>query len=240
MRPAASRLWAAVLAAALALAAGAAPAQSSRTAWLWDAADAPAWSGTEAAVVVQHLLLSGERLLARPRLRAPALAPATRVTPVVHVDLSTVRPPVRIEQHRDALRDAVLRAARASTSGWVQLDMEARPSHRDFYLALVRELRAALPRELRLSVTALAWWCRAPAWLDANAADEVVPMFFRMGADAAALRRLVADSPQSLHPRCRQDAAGFSTREPFDAATTGRYRRTYWFDEHRWRATTPP
>lgn len=239
MRPPASRRQAA-LAAALALAAGTVAAQPLRTAWLWDAADAPAWPNAEAAVVVQHLLLSGERLLARPRLRAPALAPATRVTPVVHVEVSTVQPPVRIERHRDALRDAVLRAAHASSSGWVQLDMEARPSQRGFYLALVRELRAALPRELRLSVTALAWWCRSPAWLDGNAADEVVPMFFRMGADTAALRRLVAQSPQALHPRCRQDAAGFSTREAFDAATTGRYRKTYWFDERRWRAVAPP
>jgi hypothetical protein len=129
----------------------------------------------------------------------------------------------------------VLAAARASTSGWVQLDLEARPSQRDDYRALVARLRARLPAATRLSVTALAWWCRAPAWLDGLAADEVVPMFFRMGRDNQALRTIVADSPQTLHPLCRAASAGFSRQEPFAAAVVARYRHVYWFDEKGWR-----
>ena len=63
--------------------------------------------------------------------------------------------------------------------------MEARPSQRETYLRLVKQIRTTLPTDVRLSVTALAWWCRSDAWMDTLAADEVVPMYFRMGRDAA-------------------------------------------------------
>jgi hypothetical protein len=126
-------------------------------------------------------------------------------------------------------------AARASTSGWVQLDLEARPSQRADYRDLVHRIRTALPGDMRLSVTALGWWCRAPAWLDGLEADDVVPMFFRMGRDNRALRGIVAARPELLHPLCRAGSAGFSRQEAFPPAVAARYRRTFWFDEKGWR-----
>lgn len=210
-----------------------------RVAWLWDNASVPAWSNAEVAVVLQHVLLRGDEVLIRPRMRAPTLPPTARVTPVVHVEVSSLRPPRNIEERREDIVIAMRRAAQVSTSGVVQLDMEVRPSQREFYAGLVRDIRAALPQDIKLSVTALAWWCRSDRWVNGLAADEVVPMFFRMGRDSAALRKLVATAPQRLNPRCARDAAGFSSQEPFDDATVERYRRTYWFDNRRWRAPTP-
>ena len=210
-----------------------------RVAWLWDNASPPAWSNTEVAVVLQHIHLRGDDLLIRPRMRAPTLLPTTRVTPVVHVEISSLRPPRNIEQRREDIVFAMQRAAQASTSGVVQLDMEARPSQREFYIALVHDIRAALPQEIKLSVTVLAWWCRSDQWMSQLAADEVVPMFFRMGRDADALRKLVATTPQRLNPRCAHGAAGFSSQEQFDDVTVQRYRRTYWFDNRRWRVPVP-
>lgn len=195
----------------------------------------PEWSQAHVAVVVQHVLLRGPDILVRPRPQAPLLGPKTLVTPVVHVEMSLVQPPMLAERQRQVIVDAVQRAAERSSSGWVQLDLEARPSQRAFYVATLRELRAALPAETRLSITALAWWCRSPDWLDELPVDEVVPMFFRMGRDGAALRHLLADEPQRLHRQCRQGSAGFSVQEPVDAATVARYDRSYWFDDRRWR-----
>lgn len=210
-------------------------ATASRIAWLWDGAEVPAWSSGEVAVVVQHVLLRGDEILVRPRMHSPRLAAGTRVTPVVHVELSFTLAPVLADRQRVVLVDALLAAAGRSRSGWVQLDMEARPSQRAFYLALLRELRAKLPPSVKLSVTALAWWCRSADWLDDLPADEVVPMFFRMGRDSDEMRRVVDETPAKLHRRCRQDAAGFSVQEAFDADTTGRYAKTFWFDNRRWR-----
>jgi len=210
-----------------------------RVAWLWDNAAVPSWSDTEVAVVLQHIHLRGDEVLIRPRMRAPTLPPTARVTPVLHVEISSLRPPRNIEQRRDDIILAMQRAAQLSTSGWVQLDMEARPSQREFYVVLVRDIRAALPKDVSLSVTALAWWCRSDRWVNELAADEVVPMFFRMGRDSAALRKLIATEPQRLSPRCARGAAGFSSQEPFDVVTVERYRRTYWFDNRRWREPMP-
>lgn len=206
-----------------------------RVAWLWDGPAMPAWSEAHVAVVVQHVLLRGSEILVRPRPQAPRLGDTTRVTPVVHVELSLLQPPVLAERQREVIVEAVRRAAGHSSSGWVQLDLEARPSQRAFYVATLRALRAALPAQVKLSVTALAWWCRSPDWLDELPVDEVVPMFFRMGRDSAVLRRLLADEPRQLHQKCREGAAGFSMQEPVDAATSRRYARSYWFDGRRWR-----
>lgn len=223
------------LAAAPAHAASVSAAAPAPVAWLWDGAVLPAWSTAEAAVLQRHILLTGATALTRPRRHWPLMPARTHVTPVVHVEVSTVNPPQDLDTRANAIVRAMLEAAQASTSGWVQLDLEAKPSQRVFYRALVARVRAELPPQVLLSVTALAWWCRAPAWLDGLAADEVVPMFFRMGRDSASLRHIIASTPDVLHASCRSGAAGFSPQEPFAAAVAARYRKTYWFDRHAWK-----
>jgi hypothetical protein len=209
--------------------------QRERIPWLWDNAAVPRWSGQHVAVLAAHVHLTGSELRRRARQDSPRLAAGTQVTPVVHVELSVVRPPVLDAAARDAILHDVLRAARGSTSGWVQLDMEARPSHRTFYLELVRELRHQLPPDIKLSVTALAWWCRSHEWLDNIAADEVVPMVFRMGRETDAIRATWEQQPGKLHPRCRAGAIGTATSEPLAGDVMARYSREYVFDRRSWR-----
>lgn len=204
-------------------------------AWLWKDASVPAFSRGAVAVVDRHIWLAGDKVLVRPGARPRALVRATRVIPVVHVEIDPLRPPATLRQARPIVLEAMRSAARATTAGWIQLDLEARPSQRVEYRALVQDIRAALPHEIKLSVTALAWWCRSGAWLDGLAADEVVPMFFRMGRDNAPLRDIVARRPGALHPLCRSGSAGFSRQEAFAHDVTARYRRTYWFDETGWK-----
>ncbi len=233
--------WQRFLATALLISAAAtAPAQEVRApaeqiAWLWDKASLPEWSQGHAAVVVEHIHLTGDEIRRRPRLDRPPVLVSTRVTPVVHVEVSTLRPPAGIERSRELILDAMRRASALSTSGWVQLDMEARPSHREFYRSLVRDIKAALPPTTRLSVTALAWWCRSGNWLDGLAADEVAPMLFRMGKDAELLRQMWSATPEKLHPRCRSGAIGRALQEPLAANTLSRYVRIYSFDAKHWR-----
>lgn len=204
-------------------------------AWLWDKSALPGWSQQHAAVLVEHIHLTGDDVRSRPRLDGAPLLTFTRVTPVVHVEVSTVRPPVGIERSRARILKSMHRAADLSTSGWVQLDMEVRPSQRFFYHSLVRDIKADLPPTVQLSVTALAWWCRSPAWIDELAADEVVPMVFRMGKDAESLRRIWSTTPGKLHPRCRHGAVGQAMQEPLSEAASGRYSKIYSFDAKHWR-----
>jgi len=202
---------ASLFAPAMASAATALPAGG--IAWMWDGARVPQPLPAEIAPVVDQILFRGTQVLVRPGHPPRGLPPTTRVTPVVHVEMSVVRPPIGFDAHESVIVHAVVRAARRSTSGWVQLDLETHPSQRAFYRRLVRDVRTALPASTRLSVTALAWWCRSGDWLDGLAADEVVPMFFRMGRDGQAMRGLLANDPDHLQARCRGEAAGFWRRE---------------------------
>lgn len=233
-------LWRFLITWLLAGSAAVAGAQEARLAaeqiaWLWDKSALPEWSKGHAAVVIEHIHLTGEDVRRRPRLDRPPLLASTRITPVVHVEISTVRPPVGLERSRELILDAMRRATTLSTSGWVQLDMEARPSHRNFYHSLVKDIKATLPPTIRLSVTALAWWCRSGAWLDGLAADEVVPMVFRMGKDAELLRQIWSEAPERLHLRCRAGAIGQAVQEPLAADVSKRYGRIYAFDAKHWR-----
>lgn len=207
-------------------------------AWIWKDAAPPAWSQARVAVVDRHILLSGDSVRERPGAKPRRLPAGTEVTPVVHVELDLLRPAASLRAATHLIVTAMESAAQATTSGWVQLDLEARPSQRADYRALVQEIRRVLPAKVRLSVTALAWWCRSPAWLDGLAANEVVPMFFKMGRDGKDMRALVALQPSALHPLCRADSAGFSPQEPFDRAVVARYAKTYWFDYYGWRKTS--
>lgn len=206
-------------------------------AWIWKDVALPTWSQRRVAIVDRHIVLLRDTIGERPGARPRHLPAGTQVIPVVHVELDPRPPAANLHAASPAIITAMQNAARATTSGWVQLDLEARPSQRLDYRALVREVRAALPSNVGLSVTALAWWCRSPAWLDGLAADEVVPMFFKMGRDGTAIRTLVALNPAALHPLCRAGSAGFSPQEPFERAVVARYAQTYWFDYHGWRPT---
>jgi len=203
--------------------------------WIWNQPPARLPAQGSVAIIDRHIWLVGDKILLRPGARPRHLRADVRVTPVVHIELDPLHPPASLDQARPSILAAVTAAAGASTSGVVQLDLEARPSQRSSYRALVHDIRAALPAQVKLSVTALAWWCGSRAWLDDLAADEVVPMFFRMGRDHQALRAIVERHPDRLHPRCRSGSAGFSPQEPFAASVTARYRQTYWFDEQGWK-----
>lgn len=207
--------------------------------WIWDRNWSAHAQAVEVALLVDNLELRGNVLRQRPRLQSPPIFASTLVTPVVHVEYSLLEPPLEPGAFNDVIRDRVLAAASRSTSGWVQLDFEARPSGREAYLRLVHSIRQLLPERIRLSVTVLAWWCQGGAWLDTLDADEVVPMFFRMGRDASRLRALLQNTPAMLHPRCSNGAIGLSRQEPQLNNVTARYARRYWFDYKGWKEISP-
>jgi transposase len=73
---------------------------------------------------------------------------------------------------------------------------------------------------------------------DDLAADEAVPMFFRMGRDGAAMRAALADAPGPSAPALPRRGRRPVAAGAVPAATVARFRRAYWFDNRHWR--TPP
>jgi len=201
--------------------------------WVWHSSGPPE-RAQELAVLLDHLQLSGDAIEVRQRKRLLIVDKSTCVTPVVHVQSNLSRMP-RLGSHQtDAIRNAVKAAAARSTSGWVQLDFEALESQRPYYFGLVAALRRDLPASIKLSVTILASWCEEKGLLDKLTADEVVPMFFRMGMTAEDYQHRLQHTPERFDSRCRQQAAGFAIQEAPPAAVQQRYARRYWFNFRNW------
>lgn len=152
--------------------------------WYWDrpAQQLPAPPpGVGAAIVTSHVYFSADRMRVIGRRSELRLAADVVIIPVIHVEVDPARPFAASAAQREALRAAVLDLVAIRRPPWVQLDFEARPTQREFWLASVRAIRASLPTDIGLSVTALASWCYGDEWLGDVPVDEIVPMYFRLG-----------------------------------------------------------
>lgn len=81
---------------------------------------------------------------------------------------------------------------RANVRG-VQFDFDARKSERGWYKNFLIKVRESLPADVFLSMTSLASWCLGDDWITSShlPTDEVVPMFFEMGADSRPIASLL-------------------------------------------------
>ncbi|WP_157288291.1 hypothetical protein [Uliginosibacterium gangwonense] len=183
--------------------------------WAWERAEDLRWLPAEVGVAYVALVieLDGRRIHLRPRSRPLLLRSETPLVPVIHVDALWHPSPSLSGKQRDAIVGQVLRLAGAGNQKVVQLDFEVRRSQRAFLEELVKRIRAGLPRDYALSVTALASWCAGDYWLDQLQADEIVPMAFRMGNDDKEIRALLAGQPHFTRERCTT-AVGLATDEP--------------------------
>jgi hypothetical protein len=202
--------------------------------WVWFSSDAPLQAG-ELAVLTESLAFPGDTIEVRRRMRALPVDASVKLTPTVHVHLDLAHPQRLGPRHVEAVMSAMREASRVTTSNWVQLDFEALDTQRSFYVDLIRAVRAGLPPSIKLSVTVRAGWCNDAALLDRLAADEIVPMFFRMGDQSSWYRDRLNAVPESLAGRCRGPAAGFAMQERMPKAVLERYRRRYWFNYENWR-----
>ncbi len=113
----------------------------------------------------------------------------------------------------------------------LQIDFDATLAQRPLYRALLHELRRLLPAGQSLSITALASWCLGDPWIADLPVDEAVPMLFRMGSEAAAIRRSLAQGRDFSLPMCRE-SVGFATDEPVPRNFLD--RTVYLFPPHPW------
>jgi hypothetical protein len=172
--------------------------------WAWqrpeDLRDLPADIGV--AYVATAIIIEGETATVQARQQPLLIAQPTARVPVVHVDVSWRNPPALNAVQSDASNTQV-----------VQLDFEVRRSQRQFLSAVVLAARQQLPADVALSMTALASWCAGDNWLAGVAADEIVPMAFRMAAGDTEIRALLVKHGRFRPPHCQQ-AIGTATDEP--------------------------
>jgi hypothetical protein len=155
---------------------------------------------TGVAFLAGRLWLAQDATLV-PRHQPIAVAPGAWAEAVIRLEATRAfsdTPRLRAETATAILHVAGLRAIRG-----IQVDFDAAASQQAFYAEVLSRVRAGLPPGMTLSITALVSWCAdAGSWLHrlpANAIDEAVPMYFRLG----------------------QHAGRWTVREPLCAASVG-------------------
>lgn len=208
-----------------------------RILWAWERKEDlrfldPARFGV--AFHAQTLVLSRDEVSFQPRRQPLQTAPGTYIIAVTRIETaksSGSRAVFSADQRRRTV-DLVRRTLELPEVRSVQIDFDAGVSERGFYRDLVRDIRNALPKEIPLTMTALASWCAGDAWFNDLPVDEAVPMAFVMGADGDRIRDFLAKGNDWREPLCR-GSYGFALEEPIDAKIKPE-RRIYYFKSAAW------
>jgi len=164
-----------------------------------------------------------------PRLQPLQLAPGTRLEAVVRVE-AAANASLSPKQLEETAR-AIAEAAQAPGLSGLQIDFDATRSQRDFYRALIGDVRREIRPALSLSITALASWCLGDDWLRGLPIDDAVPMLFRMSAGTREIAAHIESGADFRESVCRQ-SLGVATDEPLANLPAG--RRLYIFSPRAW------
>jgi len=186
------------------------------------------------AFLAQTLTLKGDDVIFSPRHQPLDVSPETKLIAVTRIESQkqTGQRASLNEAQKQKLITLILRTRELRNVSAVQIDFDAAASERDFYRGLLRDLRAKLPDNVPLSMTALASFCVGDRWLDDLPVDEAVPMIFRMGADDRVIKNMLAAGEDFREPLC-QKSYGVATDEVFQMKRDPP-RRLYIFNDRAW------
>lgn len=166
---------------------------------------------TSVAYLAKTIFLRGQGVVAKPRLQPLSIPAGTTVIPVARIESDRETPPTLSPGQARKAATEISQLALLPNVQIIQVDFDATTSQREFYRALLIELRKQMPATTKLSITALGSWCQGDDWLVDLPIDEAVPMLFRMGLDRnAILSRLAGEGFKGT--RC-ESSAGISTDE---------------------------
>ena len=186
------------------------------------------------AFLAQTLVLKGDDVIVNPRHQPLDVSPETKLIAVTRIESQkqTGQPAALNDAQKQKAISLILRTPELRNISAIQIDFDAALSERDFYRALLRDLRAQLPDNVPLSMTALASFCVGDRWLDELPVDEAVPMIFRLGADDRTIKTLLVSGEDFREPLC-QRSYGIAIDEPLEFKFKAD-RRIYVFNDHSW------
>lgn len=170
--------------------------------------------------------------LTSPLKFEPRLQPVVSPPNTQHIAVFRLQAPANLSgEARAQVLQEILKVVEYAQPKAVQIDFDATVSQRDFYRALLKDLRTQLPKDMPLSMTALVSWCEGDDWIADLPVDEAVPMYFRMGVDNENIRRSHMDVRKLREPLCRT-SVGVSLDEPWPKFDYG--VRVYAFAPAAW------
>ena len=189
------------------------------------------------AFLAQTLVLKNYEVIMDPRHQPLDVSPETKLMAVTRIESlkNTGERAALSDAQRKKVVDLILRTMRLRNVSAIQIDFDAASSERDFYRALVHDVRANLPDNVPLTMTALASFCVGDRWLSDLPVDEAVPMIFRMGADDRTIKSFLSSGEDFREPLC-QKSYGIAIDEPLDIKFKPG-RRVYVFNHRSWKAS---
>lgn len=189
------------------------------------------------AFLAQTLVLKGDDVISSPRHQPLDVSPQAKLIAVTRIESekTTGQRAALSDAQRQRLVTLIVKTLELRNVSAIQIDFDAAVSEREFYRALLRDLRAKLPDQIPLSMTALASFCVGDRWLDDLPVDEAVPMIFRMGADDRTIKNFLAGGEDFREPLC-QRSYGIALDEPLEIKFKPD-RRVYVFNDRSWTAT---
>ena len=186
------------------------------------------------AFLAQTLVLSGEEVVFNPRRQPLKVAPQTKLIAVTRIESqkTTGKRASLSPGQRQRLVTLILKTRELPNVLAIQIDFDVVTSEREFYRALLGDLRSQLPDEVPLSMTALASFCVGDRWVSGLPVDEAVPMIFRMGTDDQPIKNLLAGGNDFKEPLCRK-SYGIALDEPLQMKFVDS-RRLYVFNVRPW------
>lgn len=206
--------------------------------WAWERPEdltflAPPEHGV--AFLAQTIYLEKERVSPRSRRQPLEIAPGSYVIAVTRIETAkgTFERPAFSHEMSEEIVAIILQTLSLPNVRAIQIDFDATVSERNFYRAMMRDLRARLPAETPLTMTALASWCAGDTWLGDMPVDEAVPMVFQMGADKEKIANYLRNGNDWAEPLCRS-SYGISVEEDrFEGMRPG--RRLFLFKNSSWK-----
>lgn len=186
------------------------------------------------AFLAQTLKLNISNVSLVPRRQPLEVAPGSYMIAVTRIETDKrkdARPILDPDQRRRAI-DLIKQTLDLPDVKAIQIDFDAGVSERQFYRELMKSLRAELPADIPLTMTALASWCAGDNWFNDLPVDEAIPMAFVMGADSERIKDFLTKGNDWREPLCR-GSYGFALEEPINAEIKGD-RRIYFFKSSAW------
>ena len=186
------------------------------------------------AFLAQTLVLQNDEVIDRPRFQTLKVNPATKLIAVTRIESSKLagQTAALSDSQKEKIVAFISKTSLMKNISAIQIDFDAAVSERDFYRRLLAAVRAKLPAQMPLSITALASFCLGDRWFEDLPVDEAIPMIFRMGADDQTIKGFLSNGHDFAEPLCRQ-SYGIAIDEPV-AIKFRSERRIYLFNNRAW------
>jgi hypothetical protein len=154
------------------------------------------------AYIVQTITLRAATVRIDPRPRPQRDSPSSDVIAATRIEVPAGAAVDLSQGQIEQLAYAIADTAEIPLVGAVQIDFDATIAQRCFYRDLIHRVRALLPAEVPLSITAIASWCMDDDWVSDLPIEEVVPML-RTAADWKAATARARTKGRPIEGPCR-------------------------------------